>query len=432
MAIEEEPPDWLQALEKETIPVEATEAVTEPSAEEELPDWLRELSPEAESEALLTSIDEPTQALTEAEIEPTSEEELPDWLRELRTQADAQEEAELPPLTQAAAVAGIAAEAPDWLERLGPPDTDQTQTAEAGELLPAFEAQEGPIEEPIEASRLPAPVEGMPDWLVELESELGGATIPPQPVQETTAPAAAVSVTTEPLRPPQQPEEPEIEAVAAQEPVPEGTLQAVPAEPALAGVEAPLLGQEELPEWSAEPDQEPVPTVTVEEMPEWLTQVHAPEPEGPAETEPTPMVESLEWLQELEQTPTVRLDETEKEPVAVQPEAELPPVEEPPTVEPAPDLAPRVIEAPVPENTLARLATARAHLSNQAFSDSAREYEQLVQVPELRGELIQELEETVSEHPEHSELHQVLGDAYVQEGQLQKALQAYREALRKL
>ena len=115
-------------------------------------------------------------------------------------------------------------------------------------------------------------------------------------------------------------------------------------------------------------------------------------------------------------------------------EPEPVPAREPPlpAVEPTPYQIPSPQKAPATVDVSARLALARAHLNNQAFADSAREYEQLIQVPELRGELIQELEDTVSQHPEHYELQQVLGDAYVHEGQLQKALQAYKEALRKL
>jgi hypothetical protein len=355
-------------------------------------------------------------------------------------------EAQFPTLAEAAAVVGLAAEVPDWLERLGPADDDQLQVAEGGEFLSEIETQAGPIEEIAEAVVLPEPVEGMPDWLVGLESELKGIAPAPPPVEEPPAPAKAVPAMTAPLRAPEGTEEAEIEAVAetppaepVQEPALEETPQVAPVLPALAAVEAAILDQEEPPEWSAEVDQEPVPTVTVEAMPEWLDQLHAPEPEGPVEAEPTPSVESLEWLQELEQTPVTRIDEAEEEPVApalvaAQPEPELAPVEEQPVpaVEPALDQVPPAREAPLTQDVSARLASAREHLRNLAFRDSAREYEQLVQVPELRGELIQELEETVSEHPDHYELHQVLGDAYVHEGQLQKALQAYREALHKL
>jgi tetratricopeptide (TPR) repeat protein len=446
MESKEEPPDWLRELGGEAIPESATEAIAEPSLDEELPDWLQELNPEAEAEALLTATDEPAAAVSETQIEPTPEEEIPDWLQELRTQTEVEEdlavvepEAQLPPLAKVAAAAGLAAKAPDWLERLGP--DDQFQAAEGEERLPAMEAPQGPIEEPVEAALLPAPVEGMPDWLVELESELQGAMVAPQPVPESLAPPETAPVETAPLRAPQGPEEAEVEAITEvppTEPVPEPVAQetplSMPVEPALAAAGALALDQEELPEWSADLDQEPVPTVTVEEMPEWLDQLHAPEPEGATEAEPTPSVESLEWLQELEQAPAAGIKEIEKEPVAAPPEPELATVEEPPAyaVEPAPEPASDAREMPVTQAVSARLASAREYLRNRAFGDSAREYEQLVQVPELREELIQELEETVSEHPDHYELHEVLGDAYVHGGQLQKALQAYKEALSKL
>ena len=46
--------------------------------------------------------------------------------------------------------------------------------------------------------------------------------------------------------------------------------------------------------------------------------------------------------------------------------------------------------------------------------------------------MIAELKEAVQAHPEHSGLQRVLGDAYMRSNQLEQALAAYREALRKL
>ena len=79
-----------------------------------------------------------------------------------------------------------------------------------------------------------------------------------------------------------------------------------------------------------------------------------------------------------------------------------------------------------------RLARARSHLSMQALDDSVDDYEQLLREPGLAPALIEELETAVETHATHAALQRVLGDAYVRAGQLQKALQAYRQALAKL
>jgi tetratricopeptide (TPR) repeat protein len=79
-----------------------------------------------------------------------------------------------------------------------------------------------------------------------------------------------------------------------------------------------------------------------------------------------------------------------------------------------------------------RLAQARSHLEEGALAQAADEYGELIDVSSLQPELLQDLERAVAAHPSDAALQRVLGDAYMRVGQLQKALQAYRQALGKL
>jgi tetratricopeptide (TPR) repeat protein len=111
-----------------------------------------------------------------------------------------------------------------------------------------------------------------------------------------------------------------------------------------------------------------------------------------------------------------------------------PPVPDRERVEQVPVAEPEYPAARVyaPEDHATHLALARTCLREGNPDVSALEYEQLVKIPSLVDTLIQDLERAVESYPEHHALRRVLGDAYMRNGQLQKALQAYREALSKL
>jgi hypothetical protein len=107
--------------------------------------------------------------------------------------------------------------------------------------------------------------------------------------------------------------------------------------------------------------------------------------------------------------------------------------EQPSEVEvPGEDVIPSEIEALSPVEAPEPLLLARELLYEHSLDESALHYEQLVQSPETAKELVGELEQAVRDHPKHSALQRVLGDAYVRTGQLQDALDAYRQALSKL
>jgi tetratricopeptide (TPR) repeat protein len=220
------------------------------------------------------------------------------------------------------------------------------------------------------------------------------------------------------------------------------------------------MPDEELPDWLQQlrPASEPQPEQALP-PPEKETELALPtEPlEAPAKqadqiTPDLPAeMEDMEWLRELEQATISEPPPIEPEPIVPPPVLQTPEAEqvtekpaaarfEPPTlVTPETPPEPAVAEPEPAEQALVQaqdietpLAIARARLSEGALDDSAQEYERLVQEPELASELIQELEQAVQTHPEHPALQRVLGDAYMRTGDLQKALQAYRQALSKL
>ncbi len=334
LVLEETPPtetmivetDRLRELEPEA-PVEAApEAeVAAPAAEEELPDWLRELEPEAPVEAA------PPEAEIAAPAEMVSEEELPDWLRELQAEAPAE---------------------------AGP---------EAEVVAPAAE----------EAVELPPPVEGMPEWLVELEGEAVEAPAPAEAAssEEAAAPKAVAEEKAEEGEVPEWLAELEAQAAGEQYETP---LEAVH-EP------------ETSPEWLAELETTEAAELTVEEMPEWLEQLHgAEEAAGTVEEQAAVLEEHAPAAEEVAEAPTI------------------------------------------PADLRARLTLARAYLEAGDLDAAAREYEMLARSPEVADTLVADLQMATEAHPEHHALHRVLGDAYMRAGRLQEALQAYREALARL
>ena len=441
---------------KTTRPLRAPtsqEDAVQPEQVETLPQWFDELRQEAETAA-------PTEPAKETApmpaAEPPAHDEAPDWLRELSDEGET-EIPETPTAETAARTAPLAAAAAAGLIRRG---ADQEQ----------------PLPE--------AAAEDLPHWLQELEAEISGKT----PTLE-----AQVSVTEKPAPPPVIPaetvEEPQKEIEDELEGIPEAEFEGEPmpddelpnwlqelrAESALAETwtapdqeadefaaveESPLepTPEEELPDWlqllrpaeepqldqAASPAQEPeplLPAAPVETPEQWTDEI-APAPSGE--------MEDMEWLRELEETAVAETEPERAVPTSAispaLPEAEQaveePTIEhiEPPALVTAktPDEAiavepPAVEEAPAQvQDVEARLALARARLSESALDDSAQEYERLVQEPDLAGELVEELEEAVEAHPDHHALQRVLGDAYMRTGKLQKALEAYRLALSKL
>jgi cytochrome c-type biogenesis protein CcmH/NrfG len=173
-------------------------------------------------------------------------------------------------------------------------------------------------------------------------------------------------------------------------------------------------------------------------MPEWLAQLHAEEDQEAEIQEP--VSDQLEALTDsVGMEPAQREDESRAQEVSVEAAEPLEHVQE---------QAPEAVAVPAdeefeiqtyrdqimaePGTPQSRLAMARTHLRAGSLDDSALEYAELLESPEMNDVVIEDLEEIIETYPEHSALHRVLGDAYMRAGQLQKALVAYKEALAKI
>jgi hypothetical protein len=299
-----------------------------------------------------------------------------------------------------------AAAVPGWLAEL------ETEIGEQGsvaleEAAPAAEVEEAAAPEPVVPA---APVserdldQGVPEWLAELEVEA--------PESELFALDEVQSGVSE-------------EDLKTGQAADAGFVEE--AEPASFQIEP-----GERPEWLARLEDEQAAELTVDEMPQWLDQLHAVDVEGLTEEEMAPPVseaetggEELAWLREIEEMGTPESAEILEE---TAPQAQAHVIGEPePAVQ---EQAPRPL--PVADDAEARLALARAYLQQGELDVSAAEFEELVKIPSLTERLIGDLEEAVGLYPEQPALHRILGDAYMRSGQLQKALNAYRDALARL
>jgi tetratricopeptide (TPR) repeat protein len=379
---EEELPDWLQEVRTERdVDVEAVasepagDALAEPSEVEGLPDWLQELDLEQEEEEI-TVIHELTAA------EPVIEEELPDWLLDLRPGGEEPsvedseqvvsilQEGGFPAIGETARVDTVMPDKPGWLLELESdlekppvePETRAQPLAEVAHRVPVLE--------------MPPQVEGRPEWLVELESEISGIQPPPiaesVTVQAETAPSVigqlpaldeeTAGITervispeaAEPATRPEQAQETftveqteiDVGEFEVEESIPEWLteLETRIASQTLAPVAEGESGPEESSEvtaieaqdaleWLPETEEGALSEVTVEEMPDWLDRIHTagelPIPDRTLEAaaaQESPIAEEMDWLNELEQMPETLLAQDEQRPESQ--EVEVAPVEE--------------------------------------------------------------------------------------------------------
>jgi len=76
-----------------------------------------------------------------------------------------------------------------------------------------------------------------------------------------------------------------------------------------------------------------------------------------------------------------------------------------------------------------RLASAREALNAGQFDQAMNEYARLIEAGEGINTLIADLETAAGRRKEQPLVRRMLGDAYMRNGQLQKALETYRQAL---
>jgi tetratricopeptide (TPR) repeat protein len=454
-AEEEEMPSWLRELraearrEQPSYPAEEEEILPEevapPAAEkEETPSWLHDLRTEEATEEAAVSEEEREIALEEDAALQVGEEDVPSWLRQLRADV-ASEESTYPPdrdeveSGRAEPTAAEEEEMPTWLRELRA-DADRQAPAFAGEESEELPEEDYPTHI-VEAE--------LPSWLEELKAEVAREGVPPESdeigaVFEEAAPPAVE----EPSRPS------EIEAPAEQEPA--EVLR--PQEPEAAEeLPRPPAEEEEVPSWlrelraqaaegqtdalleKAAADEVALSPLEEEELPSWLRDLRGEAEERVAPTPPplaeTPAVEqAFEELEAVPEEPAVRPEVEEEPPVseAVVEEEKIPappPQEEPLEETPRPDWGVEeyvgYLEAN-PRDHTARLALARAYSEAGDLDQAAAEYEAMLSLGGMIGEVTADLEANAEGTPDHLPTHELLADAYMRSGQLQKALDKYR------
>jgi len=444
MANEEEMPSWLRDLREETArgepPAPRVEAETPapetamPGAEEEeMPSWLHDLREEAAREEPSVPQGEPRSPAEDTSPAIVVEEEMPSWLRQLRAEATGVEPpyqpegGELPPEATEPLPTGEE-EVPPWLQEL---------RAEAYREEPLVSAEEPETlpQEDLSAHRVEAE---LPSWLEELKAEVAGEQ-PALEAEERESPTAEAP--SWPVHPSE--ERQPIEAIR-------------PEEPGVADMVAPPL-DEHVPSWlrelraqaaegetgallerTAASDEAPLPAIQEEELPSWLRDLRAGAAKSAAAVE-TPAAEAA--VHEAATWPDEEAEAVPQEPVAPQAVEEKPLVAE--AFAEAEDISPErpLEETPQPDWDLeqyiehldanprdhtARLALARAYSQAGDLDQAALQYQMMLSFGGMIHDVTSDLETAVESTPDHLRTQELLADAYMRSGQLQKALDKYR------
>ena len=365
-----------QAVEKE-IPaqppqLEKTETEALP-AEAEVPESLQALV-----EAGLLDEADLREALTEMtpeELAAQRVEEVPDWLSSLIAEEEA-----------AAAMGASAGE-------------------EARERLRGIEVEaQAPVEEAPPVEDVPAEEEAVPTWLRELESEVEAPAEEAPPVAEAPREEETIPAWLQGL---------ESEAEAPAEEL---------AGEAISEKEAAPTVEEAVPDWLPGPTvdwQPPLEEAPPQEVPTWVREIEAEAPEErPAQGEAAPP--------ELAKVPAAEISAPSSE------EGEMAPPEE--TAEPAEAAPPSRVDELLaqiqsrPRDYKTRLELARFYRRVGDWDASLGQYEKLINARKQLPVVIEDLRAMEGENLDRARLYQLLGDALMQEGQLDEALTMYRQA----
>jgi len=83
-----------------------------------------------------------------------------------------------------------------------------------------------------------------------------------------------------------------------------------------------------------------------------------------------------------------------------------------------------------PKDYPARLERARARLETGQIEDALTDYRLVLKnAPDLLGDVMRDLNGSLEETPDHPEVHRLLGDAYIRQGNYLQALEAYNRAV---
>jgi tetratricopeptide (TPR) repeat protein len=333
--------------------------------------------------------------MTDEQLAAQREEEIPDWLRELTAE-------------EAAPAAEMAEEALPVEEVEGPPLEPSTEPVpeslealmEAGILDEADleSAMAQMTEEELEAQR----EEEIPEWLRELSTE--------EEVSAEETPAEEVA-------PPVEEVVPEIQAAKDAEEVIEEAAPAAEEELAeMAVAEQPAVeAGEELVEPEAEPALVEAPTLEEEVI----------------EPLPAEVLEELELAVEMEELPVAEEEEEGKagpplETEMVAPYDRVEVEERLESAEQIKELQERLRGQP--RDFEARLELARLLRRERDWNTAMNHYEKLISARQFLPTVIDELSDLVDEEVNLPRLYQLIGDAHMQEGDLDKALEMYRTA----
>jgi tetratricopeptide (TPR) repeat protein len=377
---------WLEslALKQGARP---EELVSEPEAREAapMPDWLKTESAEVMLPEEIAGA--PAEAAHEAVVEPeapsgpptVTEEEALAWLESTKTEE-------------------VQAEAPEWLGQSpasAAPDEPQTvhewlrrvpggeMEADLPEWLQQHHQAAPPAPEPTVS--LPSSEDEALAWLESLAAKQGA-----NPDELISSPAARTE------------EAPEWVRLSA---------EATPAEPAPA------------------PAAEPEPEIVVPTVPDWLDiNAAAPPAEMPLAEAPSAEPEATLITEPIEPAPSIEL------PARVPAPKPKPPRPQAAPRPPKPPKAPRPKKSKVRggEPPEAVLAKAREQLRGEQLETAIERYGDLISAGQALPEVISDLESANKRNPGQPELMRTLGDAYLKDNQLQRALDMYRLALQQL
>jgi tetratricopeptide (TPR) repeat protein len=421
-----EVPEALRALVEAGILTEEdlAEAMAEMSPEdlevqraEAVPDWLQELIGSGEAPAAEEAVEAPL--AQEETVEPAVEEavaaappeELPAWLEELgapeveeAVEVPLAEEEKVEPAAEEAAEAAPPEELPAWLEELGAPEVEEAVETPLEDDIPAWLlALVEPVPEPEEAVQEP-PEEEEAAWIAEIVDP--AAEVPTSEAE----PKEAVEA------PPEEEEAPwEVEmleaAAESPEPEPEVAVDVTLTDEEPVWVQATVEPEPEEFAAAPEPEEAMVVTFTQEVPVDLLEAGDMPTAEG-AGPSPAPVHE--EALKVAEHAP----------PQA--PAVAAPAAEEGEAGRRLQELRDE-LQARPRDHSL-RLEVARLSAGQREWNSALGHYERLIAARKLLPEALEDLRGFVDQDLNHARLYQLLGDIYMQQDQLDLALQMYRQS----
>lgn len=457
---EEEMPEWLRQLRaeaREEMPAPPAEAetpvgeVAEPADEEKMPDWVRELKAEARKEEVPAPPEDVEPPPDEAAVVAEGE-EVPDWLQQLREEAPT-EETRVPPDEREGPIEEpaepVEEEIPVWLQQLKAEASRDEEAAAPEEVEAPTEEERPPIEAEVPTWLKDARAEAREEEEAILSSEQAETTVEePPPLPEEQVPTwlrdlTGEAPTEEAVTPREEAEAPPEEPAA---PSQQGEIPSWLLELRAEALEEEKVARRE--EAQAPPEEPAVPSEEEEEIPAWLRDLRAEalKEQMAAEKEARPPTEESEPVAGDEDIPQSLVEEPPLiEIVPVKEEAESAPAA--PAKEAVESArAPEEVEesraepaettwgvddylnhlASNPRDHEARLRLARTYLRDGDLDQATSHYKEIVSFGALHDEVVTDLEAAAGSAPDHLPTHELLADAYMKHGDLQKALDKYR------